>query len=160
DRQAQFDAAMKVHGLFGEMSDLAARIVAARDGANAVAEKLPAGDALKVQLVAVSAKADAIRKKIVATKEGGAITGEQRLREHMDDLYGEIIGYEGKPGDYMVARTAALQHELQDIKDEFGTLVDKDLHDANDQLKTHGMPEIVLPEHAPIAWMHSGEDES
>ena len=42
-------------------------------------------------------KADVIRKKIVATKEGGAITGEERLREFMDDLYGGILTYEGKP---------------------------------------------------------------
>jgi photosystem II stability/assembly factor-like uncharacterized protein len=160
DRQAQFDAAMKVHGLFGEMSDLAARIVAARDGAKAVADTLPAGDALKAQLTTVADKADAIRKKIVATKEGGAITGEQRLREHMDDLYGELLSYEGKPGDYMLARTDALQHELKDIEDEFAALVGKDLQDVNGQLKTRGLQEIALPEHAPIAWMHSGDDES
>jgi hypothetical protein len=160
DRQAQFDAAMKVHGLFGEMSDLAARIVATRDGANAAAGDLPDGDALKSSLTALAGKADAIRKKIVATKEGGAITGEQRLREHMDDLYGEILGYEGRPGNYMIERTTALQHELQDIKDEFTALVGKDLHEVNDQLKAKGKPEITLPEHAPIAWMHSGDDDT
>ena len=160
DRQAQFDAAMKVHGLFGEMSDLAARIVATREGANAIAGTLPDGDALKAQLTAVAGKADTIRKKIVATKEGGAITGEQRLREHMDDLYGELLSYEGKPGDYMIARTDALQHELKDIEDEFKTLVDKDLNDVNGQLKTRGLQQISLPEHAPVAWMHSGDDET
>ena len=51
-------------------------------------------------------KADVIRKKIVATKEGGAITGEERLREFMDDLYGGILTYEGKPTATLLARTA------------------------------------------------------
>ena len=32
-----------------------------------------------------------MRKRIVATKEGGAITGEERLREHTDTLYGAIM---------------------------------------------------------------------
>jgi hypothetical protein len=31
------------------------------------------------------------------TTEGGAITGEERLREHTDQLYGAILSYEGKP---------------------------------------------------------------
>ena len=44
-----------------------------------------------------------MRKKIVATTEGGAITGEERLREHTDQLYGAILSYEGKPGAYQMA---------------------------------------------------------
>jgi hypothetical protein len=31
-------------------------------------------------------KLDAIKRKIVATKEGGAITGEERIREHLDEF--------------------------------------------------------------------------
>ena len=36
-------------------------------------------------------KLDGLRKQIVATTEGGAITGEERLREHTDQLYGAIM---------------------------------------------------------------------
>ena len=63
-----------------------ARVQAGRGGADAAAAKLTAGDALHAQLAGLSSKADDIRKKIVATKEGGAITGEERLRAHMDNL--------------------------------------------------------------------------
>ena len=31
-----------------------------------------------------------MRKKIVATKEGGMITGEERLRENLAELYGSV----------------------------------------------------------------------
>ncbi len=44
------------------------------------------------------------RKKIVATKEGGAITGEERLREHADSLYGAILSWEGRPARYQLER--------------------------------------------------------
>ncbi len=53
------------------------------------------------------AAADALRRQIVATREGGAITGEERLREHMDAAYGAIASTEaegdGARGDDMVA---------------------------------------------------------
>jgi hypothetical protein len=60
-----------------------------------------------------------LRKKIVATKEGGAITGEQRLREYLTELYGNVLGYEGRPTQTQVMRTAAIERELQDISRDF-----------------------------------------
>src|SRR5436189_4632308 len=72
-------------------------------------------------------KIDAVRKEIVATTEGGAITGEERLREHTDQLYGAILSYEGKPGDYQIANIDALRRELEDITKEFEQLLAKDL---------------------------------
>ena len=160
DRQAQFDATMKVQAMFGRMSDLVARIQAVRSSANESAEKLPANDPLRAQLTALSGKADVIRKQIVATKEGGAITGEERLREHMDQLYGGLISYEGKPADTLVAYTGALDRELGDVEAEFRKLHDGELTQANAALKAKGMPEIMLPEHAPVAWRFSGDPDT
>jgi len=149
DRKAQFDAAMKVHGMFGEMSDLAYKINAVREGIGARAAKLPEKDAARKQLDAANDKADTIRKKIVATKEGGAITGEQRLREYTDDLYGAIMQYEGKPGDYLIERTAALQHELGDVETEFAAFQKTDLAKVNETLKAKGIDPVEVPAAAP-----------
>ena len=142
DRKAQYDAAMKVHGMFGEMSDLMDRILVVRSGADATAKTLPEGDALKKTLTDLSAKADTIRKKIVATKEGGAITGEERLREHMDDLYGSLVGYEGKPTAALLSYTEALRRELADVAAEFDAFKKKDVAAANAALKAKGIKEI------------------
>jgi photosystem II stability/assembly factor-like uncharacterized protein len=149
DRKAQFDAAMKVHAMFGEMSDLVFKINAVREGIGARAAKLPEKDATRKQLDAASDKADAIRKKIVATKEGGAITGEQRLREFTDDLYGAIMSYEGKPGDYLVERTDALHHELSDVEAEFSNFQKTDLAKLNETLKAKQIDAIEVPAAAP-----------
>jgi len=157
DRRAQFDAAMKVHAMFGDMSDLVARIQGVRTSGLAAGAKLPEGDALRAQLAALTEKADTLRKKIVATKEGGAITGEERLREHMADLYGGILQYEGRPAATLIAYTAALRRELDDVAAEFEAFRAKDLRDANAALKAKGLPEIAVPENVPIAWELSGE---
>jgi hypothetical protein len=160
DRREQYDAAMKVHGMFGRMSDLVARIQAVRAGAGQAAAKLPEADPLHAQLLALSDKADTIRKQIVATKEGGAITGEERLREHMDQLYGALMSYEGKPAATLVAYTGALERELGDVDGDFAKLRDGDLAAANAALKAKGMPEIALPDHAPTAWQYSGDPDA
>ncbi len=151
DRQAQFDAAMKVHAMFGEMSDLVFQINAVRAQADAAAAKLPENDGMRKQLADRSGQADAIRKKIVATKEGGAITGEERLREHMDKLYGAIMSYDGKPADYQLARIDALGKELDDVKQSFAKLRDGEVVKVNAALKAKNAPEIQVPAAAPAA---------
>jgi len=115
DRRQHFDAAMKVHALFGEMSDLAERIDSA---AAAIAQRMKA-QPQQERLPRLAAKLDAMKKKIVATKEGGAITGEERIREHTDHLYSALLSWEGKPARYLRERTEALRHELADVRAEF-----------------------------------------
>jgi photosystem II stability/assembly factor-like uncharacterized protein len=145
DRKAQFDAAMKVHALFGDESAVMDRILALRASLAKSRGALPEGDPLSKTIADFDRKVDAVRKQIVATTEGGAITGEERLREHTDQLYGAILSYEGKPGDYQIANIDALRRELDDVTKEFQQLIAKDLPTLNDALKAKSQPAIVPP---------------
>ena len=145
DRKAQYAAAMKVHALFGEESALMDRILALRAGLTKGGAALPEGDALRKALSDFDAKVDAVRKQIVATTEGGAITGEERLREHTDQLYGAILSYEGKPADYLIARIDSLKRELGDAAKDFEGLLANELPKLNGELKAKGQPEIAPP---------------
>ncbi|PYK51775.1 MAG: sialidase, partial [Verrucomicrobia bacterium] len=145
DRKAQFDAAMKVHALFGDESALLGRIVALRKGLAQSATGLPEGDPLRKNVTDFDGKVDGMRKKIVATTEGGAITGEERLREHTDQLYGAILSYEGKPGGYQIAYIDALKRELADATKQFDQLLTQDLPALNESLKAKGQEPISAP---------------
>jgi photosystem II stability/assembly factor-like uncharacterized protein len=145
DRRAQYDAVMKVHALFGDESALMDRIIALRGGLAKAGGGLPEGDALRKAIMDFDGKVDAVRKQIVATTEGGAITGEERLREHTDQLYGAILSYEGKPGDYQIARIDVLRRELNDVVKEFEGLLSKDLPALNETLKGGGKEPIPAP---------------
>ena len=90
-----------------------------------------------------------MRKRIVATKEGGAITGEERLREHTDLLYGALIGYEGAPGAYQMERIGVLEAELADIEQQFEGLLSAELPGVNQALQAVGQPPIVVPPKVP-----------
>ena len=87
-RKAQFDAAMRVHALFGKMSGIVDRIEAASEGASEKLKVLPPSDPTSKKLLELLSALDDAKTKIVATKEGGAITGEERIREHADILDG------------------------------------------------------------------------
>jgi hypothetical protein len=145
DRKAQYNGAEKVKTLFGDESALMDRIMALRAGLAKSASSFPKGDELAKAVRDFDAKVDAVRKQIVATTEGGAITGEERLREHTDQLYGAILSYEGKPADYQMARIDSLRRELNDVTSDFGKLLTNELPKLNEQLKGKGQPAIEPP---------------
>jgi photosystem II stability/assembly factor-like uncharacterized protein len=135
DRQAQFAAAERVKGLFGRMSKLVMQINAVRAQADKLGESKTVAPRLRGQAEGVSKRADDIRKELVATKEGGAITGELRLREQMDDIYGAITSVEAAPTNYQIARIDALERELKEVEDRFAALRAKDLQQLNGTLQ-------------------------
>ncbi len=134
DRKAQFEAAMRVYDLLGDMSFDVDRINSVRDALGERASQLKPGDPLAKRLDDLRNQADEIRKKIVATKEGGAITGEERIREKTAQLYGAVTFYEGRPGDYQLARIDSLKQELGDVSKEFDAFTVKELPTVNSSL--------------------------
>ena len=121
-------------------------------------QALPGDEATEKTVGDFDGKVDAVRKQIVATTEGGAITGEERLREHTDQLYGAILSYEGKPADYQIARIASLRQELGDATKDFEQLLANELPKLNDQLKAKGQapvepppPKVVINEFEPAS---------
>ena len=85
-----------------------------------------------------------LRKLVVATTEGGAITGEQRLREDASDVYGAIISTEGAPTPYAVARVAVLDRELGDVERKFATLTSGEMQGLNQKLKAKSLPQLTV----------------
>jgi photosystem II stability/assembly factor-like uncharacterized protein len=142
DRRQSLDAQLKVVGLFGQMSTLVDRIDAARKAAVERSGKLPKNDALAPRLQALWEKLDAVKRTIVATKEGGAITGEERIREHTDHLYSALLRYEGKPAAYQVARIGVLSRELEDVQRDFDQLAATEVRAMDAALQERNLPPI------------------
>ena len=91
-------------------------------------------------------KADALRKEIVATTEGGAITGEERLREHVDEIYGAINSVEDRPTAYQSARIDALDRELKDVEGQWAAFEAGDLAAFNAKLRAANLPPLTIAE--------------
>ena len=143
DRQAQYDAVLKGRDLFNRMSDLVDQIKGLQMAALQLAQGLPDGDPVKAQLMELVDHAQDQRKLIVATKEGGAITGEIRIRENADDVYGALMSYEGAPAKYQTDRVASLSRELDDVQAAFGAIEAKELPGVNAALEKKGLKPIT-----------------
>ena len=72
------------------------------------------------------------------------ITGEERLRENLTDLYGNVVFYDGRPSQMEVDRTEAIGHELSDIAASFDTWSARDLAALNTELAAKNLKPIVV----------------
>lgn len=150
DRQAQFDAAMKVSELFNDESVLFEQIAALREQVAEANKNRPTADPLHRKLTDFDGKLDGLRKQIVATTEGGAITGEERLREHTDQLYGAIIGWDGPPTTYALDNIVALRNQLTVVSGQFTHITSAELPGLNKALESKGGHALSVP--APTAF--------
>ncbi len=157
DRKAQFDLTMKIYHTIEHMTWAVEAIEGVRNGANMRAVKLTDKDPVKKQLQDLATKSDALRSKIVATKEGGMITGEERIRELLGQLYGTVNGYEGRPSDYQAARADSLAHELEDVIGDFQKLTQAELPKINASLKKKNAEAITVLTEAE--WQKKRESE-
>ena len=134
DRQMEFDASMRVYNFLGDMSFEAERISAIHDALAERAAKIKSDARLVKQLQESADKMDTLRKKIVSTKEGGAVTGEIRIREKTTELYFDLQIHEGRPADYQMARIDSLKKELNDVTADFDAFAAKELPTINKAL--------------------------
>lgn len=158
DRRAQFDLSMRLYRLCERMAYNVDAIQSVREGAKERWNNLPQNDPTRRQLSAFAERVDAVRSKIVATKEGGAITGEERIRENLGDLYGNVVGWEGRPSAMQVMRTDAIERELRDVWNEFQALSGKELAAVNSALQKKKLQPITVLSEADWQKKDSGQE--
>ena len=144
DRKAQFDLSVRLYGILNEMTSVVEKMNGVRGALENRAVALTPNDSLTLKLRGASGTVDEMRKKIVATKEGGMITGEERLRENLTNLYGSVVGYEGRPSATQVDRTAAIERELGEVSKQFDLWVARELGPLNTMLVARQLPRIQL----------------
>jgi len=143
-RKEDLDAVMRVQDLFAEMSALVDKLDAARAATDDRLKTAAGDEPLRNKLTGLSTHLGEMKKKIVATKEGGAITGEERIREHTEYLYGALTQWEGKPARYQLERIEVLRRELDEVKKEFGTALALEVRPLDGALAAHGLAAISI----------------
>ena len=142
DRKAQYDLSVRLYAMLNDMTGVVEKMNAVRGALDNRTTQLAAGDTLNAKLRGASDAVDTLRKKVVATKEGGAVTGEERLRENLTELYGSVVGYEGRPSATQVARTDAIQKEMTDVTGSFDAWLARELGPINAALAARKLPPI------------------
>lgn len=144
DRELQFETVMKLYDMLGQLTYVVDTVADARDQSRDRAGKLPAGDLTRKRIEDLAKSLEGVRSKLVATKEGGGITGEEKIREQMGSLYGAVNGFEGRPTQSQILRMTALKKEFDAMVAEFDTLSKKDLPTVNAALEKKKLDPVKL----------------
>ncbi|GAC1400019.1 MAG: hypothetical protein NVSMB56_15130 [Pyrinomonadaceae bacterium] len=132
DRALQHATVVKLYDMLGQLTYLVETIADTRAQANQRLSKISESDAATRKKIEDFARSlETLRAKIVATKEGGGITGEEKLREQLGDLYGAVNGYDGRPTQSQINRLTAFEKELATVAAEFEELATKNLSTIN-----------------------------
>jgi hypothetical protein len=144
DRKAQFELSLKLYAMLNEMTALVDRMNSVRGQLEARGAGVAETDSLVARLRKASDAVDEMRKTIVATKEGGMVTGEERLREHLVQLYGSVTNFEGRPSQMQVSRGTSIGRELGDVTRQFNGWLSTDLGPINTLLTSRKMKPIEV----------------
>jgi photosystem II stability/assembly factor-like uncharacterized protein len=142
DKKLQQETTWKLYALVEQLTFLVDSITGVRDQTKARAEKLPAADALRKRLEALSETMESQRKALVATQEGEGISGEEKLREELGMLYGNVNFHDGRPSDSQLNRMGVLAKELSGARARFDAEA-KGLDSLNALLKTHKLDPVT-----------------
>ena len=82
---------------------------------------------------------------LVATSKGEGISGDERLREELGTLYGNVNGFDGRPTRSQNDRMAVLAAELDNATSTFEAAKTKDLAPLNAELAKKKIDPIVIP---------------
>jgi hypothetical protein len=81
----------------------------------------------------LAAKSDALYKTLVATGEGGRLSGEEEIRERLGALYGSVNIYDG-PTDPQLHEATLIEQEIAKKSAAWDAIANKELSAANKTL--------------------------
>jgi hypothetical protein len=147
DRALQNRTVMKLYGMLADLTYTADAAVDARDQARQRAAAVAAGSsggALRRQLTQLADQLDALHQQLVATKEGGWLSGEEELREKLANLYGSVNAYEGRPTRSQLDDVKVLEARLADLSGRAAAIEKAQLAQVNRALAGAGKQPIVV----------------
>ena len=134
DRELQHKTVTQLYDMLAQLTYIVDTTNDLRDQAKQRATAA-SDDKLKDQLNALIQKLEDFRSSLVSVKEGGMITGEKKLREHLGELYGAINGYSGRPTQSQIESATVLKKKLDDAGTQFQSLTSSQIPPVNTALQ-------------------------
>jgi len=140
DRELQQKTARHLFAMTEDFAFLTERVMNVRDQAQARAAKLTGSD--QKTLNELATKSDALYKTLVATSEGGWLSGEEEIRERLGALYGAVNIYDGRPTDPQLHEATLIEKEIAKKSSAWDAIANKELPAANKTLAARKLDPI------------------
>ncbi len=125
DRKIRLEAVNRAYDILGELGFVDGQVVHVMDQIDDMLEDSTLDASVTSNLEKFHASLDEIHKELVATQTGG-ITGEEKLRERISNIYGSIVNYQGRPTATQVSALELLNTEVLSNKSEVERLFESD----------------------------------
>jgi len=145
DRKLQHETVLALYGMLERLTWVDESAVAVRDGLRQRAGGLPKGDKLRGRIEKLASDLDAFHASLVATGEGGFLSGEEQLREKLGGLYGGVNGYEGRPTKSQLDQVKVLGGELDAAAARLKGIGNGELAAINQELTARKLEPVKLP---------------
>ncbi len=142
ERKKQYDLSMK---LFNQLEELAGRMSEVVDYQKQVDTLLKkTKDAkLTASLKMYRDSLENIRKEIVPTKHTSIFADEQRLRERISEVYGQVLSSESEPNNFVYKRLEGLKAEVTKLVERNEKINAKQLEPLNKKLTEKGLKPLM-----------------
>ncbi len=143
DRQLQQRTALELYEMLERLTYVVDATIDLRDQARERAAQLSGGNARRLSDYAD--ELDEFRKTVVATSEAGQLSGEEKLREEIGELYGSVNGYDGRPTDSELGRMSVLAGQLDAAEARFAEITaERRITALNSRLGRGNLEPLVL----------------
>ncbi|KPK78431.1 MAG: hypothetical protein AMS25_15425 [Gemmatimonas sp. SM23_52] len=143
DRQLQQRTALAIYDMLERLSYVVDAALDLRDQARARAGEASGGAARRLN--GYADRLDEYQKGLVASRGEGGISGEEKLREHLGNLFGGVNGYTGRPTDSELSRMADLGGQLEAAEGQFLQLTsERELSWLQSDLERAGLEPLKL----------------
>lgn len=143
DRALQQKTAMQIYDDLEHLTYVAESLATARKDLAARSEKLAKGDGLRSRLDKLAKTLEDFGATFVATSENW-ISGEEKLREKLGNLYGAVNQYEGRPTNSQMTQLGLLRKDFDGVKTRFETLK-RDVAAASAEVVKKKLEPVVVP---------------
>lgn len=145
DRKLQQETSLELYAALEGLTYVIDTLIDVRDQAKGRAEEAGGKGGLAKNLEAYADELETFRGSLVSTAETGWISGDEKLREKMGNLFGGIVNYDGRPTQSQIDRKDVLIGQLTTAEARFGELTtSRELTSLNSQLEGKGLQAITV----------------
>lgn len=145
DRKLQQETSLELYAALEGLTYVIDTLIDVRDQAKGRAEEAGGKGGLAKNLETYADELETFRGSLVSTAETGWISGDEKLREKMGNLFGGIVNYDGRPTQSQIDRKDVLIGQLTTAEARFGELTtSRELTSLNSQLEGKGLEAITV----------------
>lgn len=143
DLDFQYQTAMRSYKLTEELAFLDKQTTDLKDKLKKKIIEVTGDDDLTRAIEELSDKLETLHKELVSTNPS-RLSGEERLMEKVTDVYGAVMGYQGRPTESQLSRLVLLEQEMTNKKGGFENLSSSQLKKVNDELILKNISSISI----------------